>query len=143
MQGVVLGLLLFPILFKYVLQIWEYIASSGHSDEKACNGIGKCIIFYTSLTFILVVIAPSWMQFVLDFHSHPLLWYLLPLHFILLWNIYLFWMHFNFHHFFWSEIFFVFINGFHSFHIEMGDDGCISTGVNILQCMWCLVWLQK
>ncbi|RVW17538.1 Dolichol kinase EVAN [Vitis vinifera] len=82
-QGVVLGLLLFPIFFKFLLQIWEHIASSGHSEARACNEIGKSVIFHTSLAFILIVIIPSWMQFVLDFHMHPLLWYLLPSCFIL------------------------------------------------------------
>ncbi|KAJ9699268.1 hypothetical protein PVL29_008053 [Vitis rotundifolia] len=73
-QGVVLGLLLFPIFFKFLLQIWEHIASSGHFEARACNEIGKSLIFHTSLAFILIVIIPSWMQFVLDFHIHPLLW---------------------------------------------------------------------
>ncbi|KAJ4725047.1 dolichol kinase EVAN [Melia azedarach] len=73
-QGVLLGLLLFPMLFKFVLHIWEFSSNRGHSAARRCSEIGRSVLFFSSLSFILVVIVPSWMQFVQDFHVHPLLW---------------------------------------------------------------------
>lgn len=73
-QGVVLGLLLFPMFFKFVLRIWECSLSSAHSEARTYNEIGRSLIFFASLGFILLVIIPSWMQFVQDFSVHPLLW---------------------------------------------------------------------
>ncbi|XP_024027354.1 dolichol kinase EVAN-like [Morus notabilis] len=67
-----LGLLLFPALFKFVLQIWEWFSSKRYSESKTNNEIWKSLIFFSSLGFAMIL--PSWMQFVLDFHMHPLLW---------------------------------------------------------------------
>ncbi|PSS14024.1 Dolichol kinase [Actinidia chinensis var. chinensis] len=73
-QGVVLGLLLFPIFFKITLEIWEWFTSSVFSKARAYQEIGKSVTFYASLAFILIVIVPIWMQLVQDFDVHPLLW---------------------------------------------------------------------
>ncbi|XP_030958909.1 dolichol kinase EVAN isoform X1 [Quercus lobata] len=72
-QGVLLGLLLFPMVFKFVLRIWECSSSSAHSESRTYE-IGKSLIFFASLGFILIVIIPSWMQFAQDFSVHPFLW---------------------------------------------------------------------
>ncbi|KAK9999403.1 hypothetical protein SO802_019006 [Lithocarpus litseifolius] len=72
-QGVLLGLLLFPMVFKFVLRIWECSSSSANSESRTYE-IGKSLIFFASLGFILIVIIPSWMQFAQDFSVHPFLW---------------------------------------------------------------------
>ncbi|KAL6979375.1 dolichol kinase [Sarracenia purpurea var. burkii] len=73
-QGMVLGLLLFPIFFKFLLQMWECFTSSANSKAREYHEIGKSVIFFASLAFILIVVIPIWMQLVQDFHVHPLLW---------------------------------------------------------------------
>ncbi|XP_028062395.1 dolichol kinase EVAN [Camellia sinensis] len=73
-QGMVVGLLLFPMFFKFVLHIWEWFTTSAYSKARAYHEIGKSVIFYASLAFILFGIGPIWMQLVQDFHVHPLLW---------------------------------------------------------------------
>ncbi|KAL0002343.1 hypothetical protein SO802_016124 [Lithocarpus litseifolius] len=70
---VLLGLLLFPVVFKFVLRIWECSSSSANSESRTYE-IGKSLIFFASLGFILIVIIPSWMQFAQDFSVHPFLW---------------------------------------------------------------------
>ncbi|KAG6631856.1 dolichol kinase EVAN isoform X1 [Carya illinoinensis] len=72
-QGVILGLLLFPVIFKFVVQVWE-CSSRGYSEARTYNEIGRSFIFFAFLGVVLVVIIPSWMQFVNDFNLHPLLW---------------------------------------------------------------------
>ncbi|KAK4607523.1 hypothetical protein RGQ29_001389 [Quercus rubra] len=72
-QGLLLGLLLFPMVFKFVLRIWECSSSSANSESRTYE-IGKSLIFFASLGFILIVVVPSWMQFAQDFSVHPLLW---------------------------------------------------------------------
>ncbi|KAK4856523.1 hypothetical protein QYF36_018447 [Acer negundo] len=75
-QGLLIGLLLFPIFFKFVLHMWEWSLRMGHSEARTSNELGRSLLFFTSLGFILTVIVPSWMQFVQDFHVHPVLWVL-------------------------------------------------------------------
>lgn len=75
MQGVLVGLLLFPLLFKHVLRIWEQFTDSSHSEVRSNDDRGRSALFYVSLTFMLIVIVPSWIQLVQDFPAHPLLWY--------------------------------------------------------------------
>lgn len=75
MQGMVLGLLLFPIFLKLILPIWECFTTSGYSNGRAYHEIGKSVMFYASLASVLIVIVPLWMQIVQTFHVHPLLWY--------------------------------------------------------------------
>ncbi|XP_035541321.1 dolichol kinase EVAN isoform X2 [Juglans regia] len=72
-QGVILGLLLFPVIFKFVVQVWE-CSSRGYSEARTYNEIGRSFIFFSFLGVVLVVIIPSWMQFVNVFNLHPLLW---------------------------------------------------------------------
>ncbi|GMG98774.1 hypothetical protein Nepgr_000614 [Nepenthes gracilis] len=76
-QGMVLGLLLFPLIFKFALKIGDCFRSSSYSSARACNDIGRSIIFFGSLAFTLIVIIPFWVQFVQDFQVHPLLWVLI------------------------------------------------------------------
>lgn len=73
-QGMLLGLLLFPLVFKFVLQIWECFLSKANSESRIYNEIWKSLIFLSSFVFVMVGIIPSWMQFVHDFKMHPLLW---------------------------------------------------------------------
>ncbi|GAY59724.1 hypothetical protein CUMW_196720 [Citrus unshiu] len=75
-QGVVLGLLLFPLLLKYALHLSECYFNKRYSEARRSNEIRTSLLFFSSLGFILVVIIPSWMQIVQDFHVHPLLWVL-------------------------------------------------------------------
>ncbi|XP_024983399.1 dolichol kinase EVAN isoform X1 [Cynara cardunculus var. scolymus] len=73
-QGMLLGLLLSPMLFKSILRKWEFYMSSTNSEVRGHRERGQSIIFYGSLTFILLVIVPLWMQYVQDFPVHPFLW---------------------------------------------------------------------
>ncbi|KAM1803852.1 hypothetical protein ACFX12_029784 [Malus domestica] len=41
-------------------------------EVRTNNGIWRSVIFFSSLGFIMIVIIPSWMQLVQDFHMHPL-----------------------------------------------------------------------
>lgn len=81
MQGLVFGLLLLPVFYKYVLQMWQYFASFLRNGDTGNNEMKRSLVFYASLAFMLVVVVPSWMQFVHSFHVHPLLWYMLSLGF--------------------------------------------------------------
>ncbi|XP_022857108.1 dolichol kinase EVAN-like [Olea europaea var. sylvestris] len=73
-QGITLGLLLFPVFYRYVLKIWQCSASSSSSQDMSNHEIRRSFSFCALLAFMLAVAVPSWMQFVHDFHMHPLLW---------------------------------------------------------------------
>lgn len=77
-QGVLLGLLLLPALYKSALRIWLHFITSKDSPEQfvggAHRGIGISIVFYFCLFLILTTIIPAWMYFVQDFHVHPAVW---------------------------------------------------------------------
>ncbi|KAI3461395.1 hypothetical protein Pfo_018058 [Paulownia fortunei] len=73
-QGMIFGLLLFPVFYKYVLRMWEYFVSLRSNEDLGNHEMRRSLVFYASLTFMLVVVVPSWMQFVHAFHVHPLLW---------------------------------------------------------------------
>ncbi|XP_021910164.1 dolichol kinase EVAN [Carica papaya] len=73
-QGVLLGLLLVPLVFKFVLHVYRRSFGKSCSERGTDNEIVKSLIFFSSLGFILLTIVPSWMQFVQDFNQHPLLW---------------------------------------------------------------------
>ncbi|KAK8469673.1 hypothetical protein PHAVU_005G131900 [Phaseolus vulgaris] len=73
-QGLVLGLLLYPIALKYFLQIWEWSINTSPAGARRYHEIGRTVIFLASLGFVLIVIVPSWMQFVKGFHVHPFFW---------------------------------------------------------------------
>ncbi|GAB2275148.1 hypothetical protein Dimus_009909 [Dionaea muscipula] len=75
-QGMVLGLLLFPLFFKFALRTRDFLRSSIYAVARASDDIGKSVLFFCSLALILIVIIPSWAQFVHDFQVHPLLWVL-------------------------------------------------------------------
>lgn len=80
LQGLLLGLLLLPMVFKYVVKVWECSLCGAYSEARTCNEIGRSLIFFASLGFILILIIPLWMQFVQDFNLHPFLWYYFPIH---------------------------------------------------------------
>jgi len=71
----VLGLLLYPIALKYTLQIWECFINTTYSEQRKYYEIGRSLIFIASLGFVLIVVVPSWMQFVQKFDMHPFFWY--------------------------------------------------------------------
>ncbi|KAL1558164.1 dolichol kinase [Salvia divinorum] len=73
-QGMVFGLFLFPVVYKYILRIWEYCVSSENTTELGNHEKRRSLVFYSLLTFVLVAVVPSWMQFVHAFHMHPFLW---------------------------------------------------------------------
>ncbi|KAK4756148.1 hypothetical protein SAY87_006275 [Trapa incisa] len=73
-QGVLLGLLVFPLLFKYLVQMVRKFSSKPPSDAKEPTKHMISIVFFTSLAFILTIVIPSWMQFVQDFDLHPISW---------------------------------------------------------------------
>ncbi|XP_062082198.1 dolichol kinase EVAN [Humulus lupulus] len=75
-QGMLLGLLLFPVVFRFVLQIWEYFLTKASSQSRTHNEIWRSLLFFFCLGFSMIVIIPAWMEFVQDFHMHPLLWVL-------------------------------------------------------------------
>lgn len=73
-QGLLLGLLLFPMIFKFEFQISKRLRISACPEERISTEIGKSLIFFISLGFILIAIVPLWMQFVQDFDGHPFFW---------------------------------------------------------------------
>ncbi|XP_011004786.1 PREDICTED: dolichol kinase isoform X1 [Populus euphratica] len=73
-QGLLLGLLLYIVVLKYLLCGWDSFSRSTYFGARICSEKGKSLIFFASLGFLIVVIIPSWMQFVQDFDMHPLLW---------------------------------------------------------------------
>ncbi|CAA2973334.1 dolichol kinase EVAN [Olea europaea subsp. europaea] len=73
-QGMSLGLLLFPVFYKNVVKIWQCFACSSSSRDMSNHEIRESFVFYALLSFMLAVAVPSWMLFVHDFHMHPLLW---------------------------------------------------------------------
>lgn len=75
-QGMTLGLLLFPKFFKLIYQISVRLKFLDNYRERANHHVKKSFLFYVSLTFMLTVVVPSWMQFVQDFQTYPLLWVL-------------------------------------------------------------------
>ncbi|XP_010520384.1 PREDICTED: dolichol kinase EVAN [Tarenaya hassleriana] len=73
-QGLLLGLLLFPMFFKLIMHTYKSSLRKKDSQQRNPSEIEKSAIFIVSLGFIMAVVAPSWMQFVHDFHQHPFLW---------------------------------------------------------------------
>ncbi|XVF05731.1 hypothetical protein REPUB_Repub05bG0197600 [Reevesia pubescens] len=75
-QGVLLGVLIFSAVFKFVIRLWDYFWVANNSGSRQNKEIGRSLIFFTSLGFIMIAVAPSWMMIVLDFDVHPVLWIL-------------------------------------------------------------------
>ncbi|KAL6223210.1 hypothetical protein ACLB2K_006599 [Fragaria x ananassa] len=73
-QGLLLGLLLFPMVFKLVLRLCECSFTTARFEVRTKNEIWRSIIFFSSLGFIMIVLIPAWMQFVQDFQMHPFIW---------------------------------------------------------------------
>ena len=76
MQGVLLGLLIFSAVFKFVIRLWEFFWGADNSESRQNKEIRNSLIFFTSLGFIMIAVTPSWMMIVLDFDVHPVLWYI-------------------------------------------------------------------
>uniref|UniRef100_M4F960 dolichol kinase n=1 Tax=Brassica campestris TaxID=3711 RepID=M4F960_BRACM len=74
--GLLLGLLLFPMVFRCVVHIYETFLRKRDGGQRNCSDAAKSILFFVSLVFFMVLAVPSWMQFVHDFHQHPFLWVL-------------------------------------------------------------------
>ncbi|KAJ6842777.1 dolichol kinase EVAN [Iris pallida] len=91
-QGLLLGLVLLPVLYKSVLRICLHFRilkpPAVQLVEGSMNrGIGCSVAFYSSLSVMLTLIVPAWMYFVQDFHVYPALWmpgYLLLFHLVAL-----------------------------------------------------------
>lgn len=75
-QGYLLGLLLFPLLFKFIVQIVGRFSSSSSYNAKIWNESGRSVVFFTLLAVSSAAIIPLWLQFVQDFQEHPLWWVL-------------------------------------------------------------------
>ncbi|CAN6989603.1 unnamed protein product [Brassica rapa subsp. trilocularis] len=75
-QGLLLGLLLFPMVFRCVVHIYETFLRKRDGGQRNCSDAAKSILFFVSLVFFMALAVPSWMQFVHDFHQHPFLWVL-------------------------------------------------------------------
>ncbi|TYI48863.1 hypothetical protein E1A91_D13G277100v1 [Gossypium mustelinum] len=73
-QGVLLGLLIFSAVFKFVIHLWEYFSRADNSESRKNKEIRRSLIFFASLGFTMIVVSPSWMMIVLDFDVHPILW---------------------------------------------------------------------
>ncbi|XP_039118202.1 dolichol kinase EVAN-like isoform X1 [Dioscorea cayenensis subsp. rotundata] len=79
LQGMLLGILLFPSFYKSVLYVGCLLTSSNKSGAQlgrgwAYVGISRSMVFYFSLIAMLILIVPAWMMFAEDFHIHPLQW---------------------------------------------------------------------
>ncbi|RYR68346.1 hypothetical protein Ahy_A03g014836 isoform B [Arachis hypogaea] len=75
-QGVLLGLLLYPIPFKYILRVWEWSTNTASAESRRYSEIRRSVIFISLFVLVMVGIVPLWMQFVHEFHLHPILWVL-------------------------------------------------------------------
>ncbi|KMT02320.1 hypothetical protein BVRB_9g205450 [Beta vulgaris subsp. vulgaris] len=75
-QGYLLGLLLFPLLFKFIVQIVGCFSSSSSYNARIWNESGRSVVFFTLLAVSSAAIIPLWLQFVQDFQEHPLWWVL-------------------------------------------------------------------
>ncbi|KAL9243915.1 hypothetical protein vseg_017750 [Gypsophila vaccaria] len=72
-QGYLLGLLLFPMLFNFALQVLD---RSVRSSLRVQSDRGRSILFFTLLISCATIVIPLWAQFVQEFQVHPLLWVL-------------------------------------------------------------------
>ncbi|XP_057528297.1 dolichol kinase EVAN [Amaranthus tricolor] len=75
-QGYLLGLLLFPLFFKFCVRITSLFSNSSSYNARTWNEIGHSLLFFSLLTVISATIIPLWLQFVQDFNLHPLWWVL-------------------------------------------------------------------
>ncbi|VFQ96569.1 unnamed protein product [Cuscuta campestris] len=73
-QGITIGLLLLPMFFKSIIQVFEHFAFWPYTGGTTDNGIRRSFLFYVLLAIIMAVVVPSWMQVVQNFHMHPFLW---------------------------------------------------------------------
>ncbi|KAL9261460.1 Dolichol kinase EVAN-like protein [Drosera capensis] len=71
-QGMVFGLLLFPLFFKFALRIGQHLLSSSYGVARASNDIWKSILFFCSLAIALTVVIPSWVRVLVFTFSEPL-----------------------------------------------------------------------
>ncbi|XP_074584915.1 dolichol kinase EVAN isoform X2 [Curcuma longa] len=78
-QGVMLGLFLFPAFYKIVLWAWVHLTNLRKPEALATNGgpnnvVEISVFFYASLSFMLTTLIPAWMYLVRDFQKHPVAW---------------------------------------------------------------------
>ncbi|KAG9154271.1 hypothetical protein Leryth_000725 [Lithospermum erythrorhizon] len=69
-QGLILGLLLFSSVMKFVHHNWGRQAD----NENHQLHVKRSLLFYAVLAMTLFLAVPSWMQFVQNFDIHPFLW---------------------------------------------------------------------
>ncbi|KAG0453141.1 hypothetical protein HPP92_025496 [Vanilla planifolia] len=79
-QGVLVSLLLFPVFYKLCLWLWgstNFIDAETHVVGRWMQrGIGSSIVFYASLSILLTLILPAWLNYIGDIPMHPLRWVL-------------------------------------------------------------------
>ncbi|XP_042410954.1 dolichol kinase EVAN-like isoform X1 [Zingiber officinale] len=78
-QGVMVGLFLFPAFYKIVLWAWVHLTNLRKPEALATNGgpnnvVEMSVLFYASLLFMLTALIPAWMYLVRDFQKHPVAW---------------------------------------------------------------------
>ncbi|XP_042415718.1 dolichol kinase EVAN-like isoform X1 [Zingiber officinale] len=78
-QGVMVGLFLFPAFYKIVLWAWLHLTNLRKPEALATNGgpnnvVEMSVLFYASLLFMLTALIPAWMYLVWDFQKHPVAW---------------------------------------------------------------------
>lgn len=73
------GLLLLFLFYKFFLKIEaQFISLKPDSqvvEENRANIVWRSVIFYSTLFVMLIMIAPSWMQYIRNFEIHPILWW--------------------------------------------------------------------
>ncbi|CAH8267473.1 unnamed protein product [Arabidopsis lyrata] len=75
-QGLLLGLLLFPMVFRFVVHIYESSLRKRDARQRNCSDTAKSVLFFVSLLLFMIVAVPSWMQFVHEFDQHSFIWVL-------------------------------------------------------------------
>jgi len=77
-QGNLLGLFLLPLLYKSLLQFWDYCRMEGKqqtqvAEEHTRKRIGAAV-FYILLVVVLMFLVPSWTHLVQGLKVHPFVW---------------------------------------------------------------------
>ncbi|KAJ6838265.1 dolichol kinase EVAN [Iris pallida] len=80
-QGMLLGLVLLPVLYKSIFRICLHfrilkVPAVQLVEGSTNRGIGSSVAFYSSLSVMFTLIIPTWMHFVQDFHVYPAIWVL-------------------------------------------------------------------
>ncbi|PKA65407.1 dolichol kinase [Apostasia shenzhenica] len=78
-QGLLVGLIIFPLFYKATLQVLKLtniFKANVQVDGWMPKGTGRSIVFYASLLVMVTAVVPAWMHFVEDFPVYPLVWIL-------------------------------------------------------------------